>query len=91
MGINFATDLASGDFEQSLDRQISIHFSSNCYPPVPQFMVQVAIEAIQAVNDEDYDREIALPEGVQFRNASTVKACEAVDALYLNAWVFVTE
>ena len=91
MGINFATDLASGNFEQSLDRQISIHFSSNCYPPVPQFMVQVAIEAIQAVNDEDYDREIALPEGVQFRNASTVKACEAVDALYLNAWVFVTE
>ena len=91
MGINFATDLASGDFEQSLDRQISIHFSSNCYPPVPQFMVQVAIDAIQAVNDEDYDREIALPEGVQFRNASTVKACEAVDALYLNAWVFVTE
>ena len=91
MGINFATDLALGDFEQSLDRQISIHFSSNCYPPVPQFMVQVAIEAIQAVNDEDYDREIALPEGVQFRNASTVKACEAVDALYLNAWVFVTE
>ena len=91
MGINFATDLASGNFEQSLDRQISIHFSSNCYPPVPQFMVQVAIDAIQAVNDEDYDREIALPEGVQFRNASTVKACEAVDALYLNAWVFVTE
>ena len=91
MGSNFASDLASGEFVQSLDQQISIHFQSNCYPPIPQVMLPVAIEAIQAVNDEDYDREIALPEGVQFRNASTVKACEAVDALYLNAWVFVTE
>ena len=91
MGINFATDLASGNFEQSLDRQISIHFSSNCYPPVPQFMVQVAIDAIQAVNDEDFDRQIDLPAGVSFRDSKTVKAYEAVDALYLNAWVFVTE
>jgi hypothetical protein len=91
MGINFATDLASGDFVDSTDRQISIHFSSNCYPPIPQFMLPVAIEAIQAVNEGDFDREIALPDNVQFRNSITVKACEAVDALYLNAWVFVTE
>ena len=91
MGINFATDLASGDFEQSLDRQISIHFSSNCYPPVPQFMVQVAIDAIDAVNDQDYGRVIDLPNGVQFRNASWVTASQVIDALRLDAWVFVTE
>ena len=54
-------------------------------------MVQVAIDAIQAVNDEDFDRQIDLPAGVSFRDSKTVKAYEAVDALYLNAWVFVTE
>ena len=91
MGSLHAIELASGEFVPTLNDQIAIHFQSNCYPPIPQIMIPVAINAIQAVNDEDFDREIALPENVQFRNSNTVKACEAVDALYLNAWVFVTK
>ena len=87
MGINFATDLASGDFVQSIDRQISIHFSSNCYPPVPQFMVQVAIDAIDAINEGDLDRQIDLPAGVSFRDSKTVSASDVVDQLRLDAWI----
>ena len=87
MGSNFAHDLASGEFIDSLDRQISIHFSSNCYPPVPQFMVQVAIDAIDAVNEGDYDRKIDLPAGVSFRNSKTVSASDVVDQLRLDAWI----
>jgi hypothetical protein len=90
MGSLHAIELASGEFVPTLNDQIAIHFQSNCYPPIPQIMIPVAIEAIQAVNDEDFDRVIDLPEGVNFRNATTIKACQAVDALYLNAWVFVT-
>jgi hypothetical protein len=87
MGINFATDLASGDFVNSIERQISIHFSSNCYPPIPQFMVAVGVEAIEAINDGDHDRLINLPDGVSFRDSKTVKASDAVDALRLDAWI----
>jgi len=87
MGSNFAHDLASGDLVQSLEQQISIHFSSNCYPPIPQFMVALGVEAIQAVNESDYTRELTLPDGVQFRNSLTVSALDAVNALRLDAWI----
>ena len=86
MGSNFATDLASGDFVQSIEQQIAIHFSSNCYPPVPQFMVAPAIEAINAINEGD-NPEIDLPSGVEFRGSSSAVAWEIVNALRLNAWI----
>lgn len=85
MGRNFATELSS-ETSLTLEQQVSIHFASNCYPPVPQFMVAVAVEAINAVNDEQYDLEIELPQGVTFRNSSTVTAINAVDNLRLEAW-----
>ena len=87
MGSNFANDLASGEFVIDLEQQLAIHFSSNCYPPIPHFMIAVAQEAIKAVNDEQYDLEIELPAGVQFRNSTSVTAINAVEGLFLNAWI----
>ena len=87
MGRNFATDLAQSQ-EMSLENQISIHFSSNCYPPVPQFMVDVAVQAITACNSEEPEQLIDLPAGVEFRNEKQVKAYELVDSLRLEAWVY---
>ena len=72
----------------SLEQQLSIHFSSNCYPPIPQMMIPVAIEAIDAYYDEDYAKVIKLPEGVQFRNGEDwVFASQAIDSLRLDAWL----
>jgi hypothetical protein len=90
MGNNFATEL-SNETSLTLEQQIAIHFSSNCYPPIPQFMVSVAIEAINACNDEQYDLEIELPQGVTFRNSTTVTAINAVDNLRLEAWLTESE
>jgi hypothetical protein len=87
MGSNFANDLASGEFVIDLEQQLAIHFSNNCYPPIPDFMIAVAKEAIKAVNNEQYDLEIELPAGVQFRNSTSVTAINAVDGLFLNAWI----
>jgi hypothetical protein len=87
MGSNFANDLASGEFVIDLEQQLAIHFSTNCYPPIPDFMIAVAKEAIKAVNNEQYDLEIELPAGVQFRNSTSVTAINAVDGLFLNAWI----
>ena len=86
MGRNFASDLTETSL--TLEQQIAIHFSSNCYPPVPQFMVSVAVEAINAVNDEQYDLEIELPPFVTFNDSTTITAINAVDNLRLEAWTY---
>lgn len=85
MGYLHATELAT-ETSLSLEAQLHIHFSSNCYPPVPSFMIPVAIEAIKACKEEQYDLEIELPQGVTFRNSTTVTAINAVDNLRLEAW-----
>lgn len=87
MGNNFATDLASGEFVTSLEQQVSIHFASNCYPPVPQFMVDVAVKAINLVNENKGNELVELPAGVSFRDAKEITAYTAVDNLRLEAWL----
>ena len=85
MGRNFANEL-SAETSLTLEQQVAIHFSSNCYPPIPKFMLPVAIEAINAYNDYNGSLVITLPDGVTFRDSKEVTASEVVDNLRLNAW-----
>jgi hypothetical protein len=86
MGRMQAMELAGS--EMSLEQQIAIHFSGNCYPPIPKIMIPVAIEAINAYWDEDYAKVIKLPEGVEFRNGEDwVFASQAIESLHLDAWL----
>lgn len=74
--------------EASLEQQISWHFKGNCYPPPPQEMIPVAVAAINAiVEDQDWDRMIDLPEGVQYRGEDQVAAHQVVESFRLDAWV----
>ena len=91
MGSLHAIELASGEFVPTLNDQIAIHFQSNCYPPIPQFMVAVAIEAINAYNEYDGSRIITLPAGVTFRDSKEVTAFEAIDNLRLDSWCTTDE
>jgi hypothetical protein len=86
MGTNFANEL-SNETSLTLANQISIHFSTNCYPPVPQFMVEVAVEAIHACNEQQPKLVLELPNGVTFRGDSSVLAYQVIDQLRLEAWV----
>ena len=79
-----AMDLAGS--EATLEQQLSIHFSSNCYPPIPQQMIPTAIEAIDAYWEMDYSRMIPLPEGVSFRGQSEVSASNVIESYRLDAW-----
>ena len=85
MGMMTALDLAGS--EATLEQQLSIHFSSNCYPPIPQQMIPTAIEAIDACWEEDYSRMIPLPEGVSFRGQSEVSASNVIESYRLDAWL----
>jgi hypothetical protein len=85
--MGFATAVGLTDTDLNLSDQISIHFSSNCYPPIPSQMIPVAIAAIDAYWEEDLDSLIPLPEGVEFRDGSTsVSAKQAIESLRLDAW-----
>jgi hypothetical protein len=85
MGMMTAMGIAGT--ELTLEQQIGIHFSTNCYPPIPKVMIPVAIQAIDAYWEEDYSRMIPLPDGVQFRDGSeSVSASQAIESLRLDAW-----
>ena len=66
---------------------VSMHFSSNCYPPIPQQMVDTAVEAIELCNGGEYYEEVQLPEGVSFRGSGTVAAATLVEQYRLDGFV----
>lgn len=71
----------------NLEQSIIIHFSSNCYPPVPQYMVPVAIEALQYVLDDEPSYPVTLPEGVTWRGDRSVRAINVIESLHLEAFL----
>jgi hypothetical protein len=91
MGSNFASDLALAD-NLDIESQIAIHLSANHYPPVPRFMVQPCVEAIDAVNDAGlWDLEIPLPEGVSWKGLNTAPAHAIIEQHHLDAWIIERE
>jgi hypothetical protein len=89
VGSNFAHDLANGDLD--LSTAIGIHLSANHYPPVPSSMVMPCIEAIEAYNELDSDREIAMPEGVSYKGRNTAPAWAIVEQHHLDAWIYESD
>jgi len=87
MGFSTAYGLATAH-DLTLEQGVSIHFSSNCYPPIPQFMVGVACEAIIAASSGDWDTLIELPEGVETTHGRReVPASEIIDNCRLDAFI----
>ena len=85
--MGYLSALGIADSNISLEQQVSWHLSSNCYPPVPQFMVPVAVQAVNAVLSYEGGEDIELPEGVSFRGDRSVNAYTIVENLHL--WAFV--
>jgi hypothetical protein len=86
MGSTFALDLAE-NIDVTLEQAIGYHLQGNHYPPVPLSMVQPCIEAIDAYYEEDFNREIEMPEGVSYRGKTTAPAIAIIEQHHLNAWL----
>lgn len=88
MGKQFAEDLKDGivEFALGMSESIRIHLAYNHYPPVPAIMVEPCIEAINAFNEGDYQKQIELPEGVSWRGSHTAPASAIVEAHHLDTW-----
>ena len=87
MGSNMAYDLASDELGLDLEVAIAMHLQSNHYPPVPTSMVEPCIEAIDAYYEEDYNRPIAMPEGVTYKGMTTAPASAIIEQHHLSAWL----
>lgn len=90
MGRNFATELSLME-EMPIVQQINLHLQCNFYPPVPSSMVFACIEAIEAYNDEDYDRQIEMPQGVLYQGKDTAPAHAIVSQHHLDPWIMYEE
>lgn len=86
MGSNLAYDLAE-QIDLPLETQIGYHLQGNHYPPVPLFMVQPCIEAIDAYYEEDYNKLIEMPEGVSYRGDRYAPAHAIISQHHLEAWL----
>jgi hypothetical protein len=84
--MGYTTALALEE-DLSLEAGLAYHLQGNHYPPVPVSMVQPCIDAIDAFYDEEYSREINLPEGITWRGQTSCPASAIVDAHHLEAWL----
>lgn len=89
MGSTFAADLAGSDLE--IRRSIAIHLSSNHYPPIPSSMIDPCIAAIDAGNQEEWDRLIDLPDPITWRGQNKAPARAIIEAHHLSFWLMSGE
>lgn len=76
-----------GEGEIALEQALSWHLTSNHYPPVPTTMIEPCKQAIEAINEDEPEREITLPEGVSYRNAPTAPAWAIAEQHHLDAFL----
>ena len=84
MGYTTTLDLAE---TASLDQGLAYHLTGNHYPPVPLSMVDPCKAAIDAFLDEDYGREIELPDPITYKGRTTALARAIVEAHHLQPFV----
>ena len=81
--------LSALDMAEHLDVEQALvwHLTANHYPPVPTSMVPVCIAAIAALNEEDPDRLVDLPDGIEWRSQNYAPAWAVAEAHHLDAWL----
>ena len=85
MGSNFAQDLATSMF--GLRTELSIHLTSNHYPPVPAEMIEPCVLAIEAMNEGDSEADILLPMNTYWRGKLSAPAWAIVEGHHLEPWL----
>jgi hypothetical protein len=85
MGRVYAEGIA--ETELPLATQIEWHLKSNHFPPVPEFMVKPCIEAINAANAGEWNKNISLPDGVGYRGLTIAPVSAMIEQHHLDAWI----
>jgi hypothetical protein len=81
------TAIGLAESELDLEKQLAYHLQGNHYPPVPLSMIPVCVEAIDAAYDEDWDKEIEMPEGVFYKGKTTAPAWAIIEQHHLDWFI----
>ena len=76
-----------GEGNVGLNTALHWHLTSNHYPPLPTELISVAEKAIDLANEDDWDAEIEMPEGIQFRNSDTATVQQIVASMHLEEFI----
>lgn len=85
MGHITASELT--DLDMPLKRQIEIHLVSNFYPPIPRFMAQTCVDALNAYWEKETGRMIDMPKGVYYKGSTSAPAWAIVEQHRLSTWL----
>jgi hypothetical protein len=81
------TAVAISELDIPLKEQIEIHLVSNFYPPIPRFMAQTCVDALNAFWEQDTNRMIDMPEGVSYKGSTSAPAWAVVEQHRLSPWL----
>lgn len=89
MGNLQAQEFASMVEDEGLDLTTALewHLTANHFPPLPLELVPVAVKVIDLANQEDWDAEVELPEGVTYKDRGTAPVYACVEAWHLDAFL----
>jgi len=81
------TAVAISELDIPLKEQIEIHLVSNFYPPIPRFMAQVCVDALNAYWEKSTNRMIDMPKGVSYKGSTSAPAWAIVEQHRLWPWL----
>ena len=91
MGNLSAMAMSDEELGLSLEQQIGWHLQSNHFPPVPSYMVEPCIQAIDYANEGEWDKLISLPEGVGYKGLTVAPVHAIVEQHHLYNWIIESE
>lgn len=89
MGALHAIELAESDLD--LETQIRFQLRSNHYPPAPESMIPVCIEAIDKANEGEWEEFITLPEGISWKGEPAAPVYAIIEQHHLEFWIAESE
>ena len=84
MGTIAATDMVA---HADLETALRWHLQHNHYPPVPLSMLPACVEAIDLAVADEWDAEVSLPDGTEYRGRSVAPVWAVVEAHHLQPFV----
>lgn len=87
MGSMAASDMVAYDGVN--DATLTWHLTSNHYPPLPIELLPVAKRVIRKANDEQWEANVRLPEGITYKGSTLAPVWACVEAWHLDAFIEV--
>jgi hypothetical protein len=89
--MGYTTASALTELDMPLKKQIELHLTTNFYPPIPAFMAQTCVDALNAYLERDTNRMVDMPKGVSYKGSTSAPAWAIVEQHRLNAWLDANE